>query len=202
MALNILPIPVSSVSVKHLFLRAKQVNTDWRSRLDPKLVEALDCLHYYWKRKVVDFARAQQAEVEDILEDEDVLVQYQQIIEEEDNLYRADLGLLVNANIEFFEAQPLVRDTHEEQHVREAVQFLMEQYHAGWHVMQYIDTTTVTNTRWQSLYQSFIRAAEKLAGAIKELPVWDHDQSQTGLDRSRTATGLQSQSSPSPSPQF
>lgn len=65
-ALDILPIPASSVSVERLFSRCKQVSTDCRSRLGPELFEWLQCLSHYWRKDIVDYARSNSAEVEEV----------------------------------------------------------------------------------------------------------------------------------------
>lgn len=64
-ALDILPVPASSVSVERLFSRAKEVSTDRRSRLGPDVFEWLECLNYYWRTLIVDYARANSDQVEE-----------------------------------------------------------------------------------------------------------------------------------------
>ncbi|TBU51988.1 hypothetical protein BD310DRAFT_982181 [Dichomitus squalens] len=54
MSIDILPIAAASVS------------TDRRSTLDPELFEQIECLKYYWKPKLVDYARANQDTIEEI----------------------------------------------------------------------------------------------------------------------------------------
>ncbi|OJT06528.1 Zinc finger BED domain-containing protein RICESLEEPER 2 [Trametes pubescens] len=66
MALDILPIPASSVAVERLFSRAREVSTDRRSRLGPDLFEWLECLHHFWRSQIVDFARINSEQVEDV----------------------------------------------------------------------------------------------------------------------------------------
>lgn len=88
MAIDILPIPASSVSCERLFSRAKLTSTDRRSRLGPDLFEALECLKYNWKDKVVDYARANAQEVEEVFED---ILDYQ-VLQEQDELYGEDMG--------------------------------------------------------------------------------------------------------------
>ncbi|EIW57565.1 hATC-domain-containing protein, partial [Trametes versicolor FP-101664 SS1] len=66
MALDILPIPASSVAVERLFSHAKQVSTDRRSRLGPDLFKWLECLSHHWRPQIVDYARLNSQEIEDI----------------------------------------------------------------------------------------------------------------------------------------
>ncbi|OJT02272.1 Zinc finger BED domain-containing protein RICESLEEPER 2 [Trametes pubescens] len=66
MALDILPIPASSVAVERLFSRASQVATDRRSRLGPDVFEWIECLNHYWRPQIVDFARCNSQQVEDV----------------------------------------------------------------------------------------------------------------------------------------
>lgn len=65
-ALDILPIPASSVGCEQLFSRAAQVATDRRSRLGPEKFEWIECLHYHWKRDLPDFIRNKPEEVEEV----------------------------------------------------------------------------------------------------------------------------------------
>lgn len=66
MALDILPIPASSVSVERLFSRAKLVATDQRARLGSKTFESMECLNYKWSREMVDYARLNTAAAEEV----------------------------------------------------------------------------------------------------------------------------------------
>ncbi len=66
MALDILPIPAASVGVESLFSHGKEVLTDRRSRLAPVVFEQVQCLEHHWKPKIVDYARENEADVEDI----------------------------------------------------------------------------------------------------------------------------------------
>lgn len=66
MALDILPIPASSVAVERLFSRASQVATDRRSRLGPDVFEWIECLNHYWRPQLVDYAHMNSQQVEDI----------------------------------------------------------------------------------------------------------------------------------------
>ncbi|PIL25949.1 hypothetical protein GSI_11703 [Ganoderma sinense ZZ0214-1] len=65
-ALDILPIAAASVGVESLFSRAKHVATDHRASLDPDIFEQIECLHYYWKRNMVDFAQLNEEDSEEI----------------------------------------------------------------------------------------------------------------------------------------
>ena len=78
MALDILPIPAPSVGAESLFSRAKEVATARRSRLKHTTFESLECLHYYWKYRLTDFARINKAFVEDI----DDFVEFEEMEEE------------------------------------------------------------------------------------------------------------------------
>ena len=66
MALDVLPIAGASTGVESLFSRAKEVTTDRRSRLDADVFEEIECLNYYWKHKIVDYAKVNQDTVEEI----------------------------------------------------------------------------------------------------------------------------------------
>lgn len=66
MALDILPIAAASVGVESLFSRAKHVATDHRASLDPDLFEQIECLHYYWKRTMVDYAQLNEEDIEEV----------------------------------------------------------------------------------------------------------------------------------------
>ena len=86
-ALDILPIPGSSVSCEQLFSRAKQVTTDRRSRIAPDLIEALECLQYNWKGNIIDWARLNSRSVEEVDIDLD---DFSLILKDEEELYAGD----------------------------------------------------------------------------------------------------------------
>lgn len=87
-ALDILPIPATSVGCEHLFSRAKQVATPRRTRLDPGLFEAIESLHYHWKPRLVDHARLNSEDI-DIMEDE--LADYVVMVEADEMLAEVDM---------------------------------------------------------------------------------------------------------------
>ncbi len=64
MALDILPIPAASTGAESLFSRAKEVTTDRRSRLDPEILEQVECLSWHWKGTLADYARINEDTVE------------------------------------------------------------------------------------------------------------------------------------------
>ena len=70
MALDILPIPASSVAVERLFSRAKQVSTDRHSRIGADLFEWLQCLSHHWCGSIVDYANVNSATVEEVVLDD------------------------------------------------------------------------------------------------------------------------------------
>lgn len=70
MALDVLPIPASSVAVERLFSRAKQVSTDRRSRIGADLFEWLQCLSHHWRGTIVDYAKVNSAIIEEVLLDD------------------------------------------------------------------------------------------------------------------------------------
>ncbi|KAL1948836.1 hypothetical protein VTO73DRAFT_10642 [Trametes versicolor] len=87
MALDILPVPASSVSVKQLFLQAKELSTDCRLCLGPDVFEWLECLNYYWCPLIVDYARANSKNVEECeLLDYIVMVAEDKMMREFDSL--------------------------------------------------------------------------------------------------------------------
>lgn len=65
MALDILPIPASSVASERLFSRAKEVSTARRSRLGADAFEWIECLAHHWADQIVDYARLNSAEIEE-----------------------------------------------------------------------------------------------------------------------------------------
>lgn len=89
-ALDVLPVPASSVSVERLFSRAKEVSTDRRSRLGPDVFEWLECLNYYWRPLIVDYARANSDHVEEC-----ELLDYIMMVEEDEMMRDLD-DLLIN----------------------------------------------------------------------------------------------------------
>ena len=70
MALDVLPIPASSVAVERLFSCAKQVSTDRRSRIGADLFEWLQCLSHHWRGTIVDYAKVNSSTVEEVLLDD------------------------------------------------------------------------------------------------------------------------------------
>ena len=85
-ALDILPIPGSSVSCERLFSRTKQVTTDRRSSIGPDLIEALECLQYNWKGNIIDWARVNSRSIEEVDVDDD----FSLILNDEEELYTGD----------------------------------------------------------------------------------------------------------------
>ena len=94
MALDVLPIPVSSVAVKRLFSRAKQVGTDRCSRIGADLFEWLECLSHHWRPTIVDYAKANSAVVEEVLLDD--FVAYYEVDELFDDLCGTNGDLFSN----------------------------------------------------------------------------------------------------------
>ena len=86
MALDILPIPASSVSSERLFSRARQVSTDRRTQLGADVFEAIEALHFNWSRSLVDYARVNSARSEEVELDEDIMPYL--VLEEEEDLFR------------------------------------------------------------------------------------------------------------------
>ena len=75
-SLNILPIPASSVPCEHLFLGAKEVATECRSRLRVEHFEQLQIMKFMWKNCIGDLAAANtDAEVVDLRDFEDLLAE-------------------------------------------------------------------------------------------------------------------------------
>ncbi|TFK82993.1 hypothetical protein K466DRAFT_628748, partial [Polyporus arcularius HHB13444] len=64
MALDVLPIPAASTGAESLFSRAKEVTTDRRSRLDPDILEEIECLSWHWKGTLPDYATVNEDTVE------------------------------------------------------------------------------------------------------------------------------------------
>ena len=88
LALDILPIPGSSVSCERLFSHAKQVTTDRRSSIGPDLIEALECLQYNWKGNIIDQARVNSHSVKEV--DDVDLDEFSLILKDEGELYTGD----------------------------------------------------------------------------------------------------------------
>ncbi len=65
MALDILPIPASSVASERLFSSAKEVLTARRSRLGPDVFEWIEVLGHQWASEVVDYARINSLNIEE-----------------------------------------------------------------------------------------------------------------------------------------
>ena len=80
MALDILPVAGATVGVESLFSRSKELLTDRRSRLAPKVVEQIQCLEHNWSPNIVDLAR----ENEKIREE--IYMQEFEFLEEEEQL--------------------------------------------------------------------------------------------------------------------
>ncbi|EIW63229.1 hATC-domain-containing protein, partial [Trametes versicolor FP-101664 SS1] len=70
MALDILPIPASSVASERLFSSAKEVATSRRSRLGSDVFEWIECLAHFWAQDIVDLARINSEAVEEYDSDE------------------------------------------------------------------------------------------------------------------------------------
>nr|VWO96606.1 C2H2-type domain-containing protein [Ganoderma boninense] len=95
MALDILPIPASSVAVERLFSRAKEVSTDRRSRIGADLFEWLECLSHHWRPTIVDYAKVNSAAVEEV--DLDDFVSYYEVDELWNDPCGADGEALIDA---------------------------------------------------------------------------------------------------------
>ena len=85
MALDILPVAGASTGVESLFSRAKQVATDRRSTLDPDVFEHIECLHYNWKRDLVDYSRVNSEEGLDMELEEYAFWETQEVLLKDDD---------------------------------------------------------------------------------------------------------------------
>jgi hypothetical protein len=65
-ALDVLPIPASSVPCEWLFSAAKEVADDQRSRLGSKTFEQLQIMKFAWHNTIPDLAAWNSSEVEEI----------------------------------------------------------------------------------------------------------------------------------------
>jgi hypothetical protein len=65
-ALDILPIPASSVPCEGLFLAAKEIADDRRARLGPKKFEQLQIMKFAWRNTIRDLAAWNSGLVEEI----------------------------------------------------------------------------------------------------------------------------------------
>lgn len=68
MALDILPIPATSVPCERLFSRCKEASDDRRSRIDPATFEYMACLNNHWRSTLVDYARMNEEEMEEVMD--------------------------------------------------------------------------------------------------------------------------------------
>jgi|ERR1700678_390798 len=66
MALDILPIPASSVPCERLFSAAKEIADDRRSRLGSTKFEELQIMKFAWRNTIPDLAAWNSNEVEEI----------------------------------------------------------------------------------------------------------------------------------------
>jgi hypothetical protein len=66
-ALDILPIPASSVPCERLFSAAKEIADDRRSRLGSKKFEELQLMKFAWRDTIPDLAPQNSNEVEEIV---------------------------------------------------------------------------------------------------------------------------------------
>jgi hypothetical protein len=65
-ALDILPIPASSVPCERLFSAAKEVADDRRARLGPMKFEELQVMKFAWRNNIPDLATWNSAFVEEV----------------------------------------------------------------------------------------------------------------------------------------
>jgi hypothetical protein len=87
MALNILPIPTSSVGCKHLFSCAKEAIGDRRTRLGLDAYKAIECLNFYWRDGIADYTAANSANAEEVFKED--LANFVRF-ENRENLYRGN----------------------------------------------------------------------------------------------------------------
>jgi hypothetical protein len=87
MALDILPIPASSVGCERLFSRAKEAVGDRRTRLGSDAYEAIECLNFHWRDGIADYAAANSANAEEVFEED--LADFVRF-ENRENLYRGN----------------------------------------------------------------------------------------------------------------
>ena len=66
MALDILPIPASSIPCERLFSAAKEIADDRRARLGPKKFEELQVMKFAWRNNIPDLAAWNSAFVEEV----------------------------------------------------------------------------------------------------------------------------------------
>jgi hypothetical protein len=65
-ALDILPIPASSIPCERLFSAAKESADDRRARLGPKKFEELQVMKFVWRNNIPDLAAWNSAHVEEV----------------------------------------------------------------------------------------------------------------------------------------
>jgi hypothetical protein len=87
MALNILPISASSVGCERLFLCAKEAVGNRWTRLGLDAYEAIECLNFYWRDGIADYAAANSANAEEVFEKD--LADFVRF-EKRENLYRGN----------------------------------------------------------------------------------------------------------------
>jgi hypothetical protein len=79
-ALDILPIPASSVPCERLFSAAKQVADDRRSRLGSKKFEELEVMKFAWFNTIPDLAAWNSNDVEEI----DIIREFKALLSDDD----------------------------------------------------------------------------------------------------------------------
>jgi hypothetical protein len=70
MALDILPIPASSIECERLFSRAKETVGDYWTCLELDAYEAIECLNFHWRDSIADYAAANSANAKEVFEED------------------------------------------------------------------------------------------------------------------------------------
>jgi hypothetical protein len=71
MAMDYIPIQASAVPCERVFSSSKETITSRRNRIKPELMEALQMLKYYLKKKRMDFTAGWMSKEEDLSLEED-----------------------------------------------------------------------------------------------------------------------------------
>ena len=70
MGMDYLPIQASAIPCEHIFLLSAEMDTKWRNRIGPLLMEVLQMLKFHLKKLCLNFTEAWMTECTYMLEDD------------------------------------------------------------------------------------------------------------------------------------